>query len=556
MALTMSPTLMLVVGAVAIYTLYTRTTLYLRRRAMKKQYGCEPCSATYNKDPFLGIDVLRESVQASKDRRFLSMAQNRFKIMKSTTYRSRMTTNPQIITIEPENVKTILSLRFKDYNFGHRTVAFNPMLGDGIFNSSGERWSNSRHMLRPNFAREQVADIAAFERHIKLLLKHIPKDGSTFDLQSLFFRFTLDTSTEFLFNHSTNSLRAMGDDSTSGDAAFGRAFGDANADMLRRIREGPLVWFRSKKTQREADEAIRMCHEYAERFVDEAIAWRKELEASGKAEDEKNEGSHGSYVFIRELVKQTTDRTRLRNELINVLLAGRYVNTLRLTSHAFLSRGVRRVPLLELLLTIYHHTYRDTTASLLSNMFFELSTKPELWAKLRQEVATLEGRLPTYEELRNLKLVKWCMNESLRLHPVVPNNARKAIRDTILPLGGGPDQKSPLFVSAGTVVGYHTYSMHHRTDYFGADAEEYRPERWETLRTGWEYLPFNGGPRICLGQQYALTEAGYVTVRLVQEFERMESRDTNGGVWVEGMTLTLQSGNGVLVGMVGDKERV
>merc|ERR1711939_327562 len=49
--------------------------------------------------------------------------------------------------------------------------------------------------------------------------------------------------------------------------------------------------------------------------------------------------------------------------------------------------------------------------------------------------------------------------------------------------------------------------------------------RWEHLRPGWEYLPFNGGPRICLGQQYALTEAGYVTSRLCQEFSKIESRD-------------------------------
>ena len=67
---------------------------------------------------------------------------------------------------------------------------------------------------------------------------------------------------------------------------------------------------------------------------------------------------------------------RIREELINILLAG-----------------------------------RDTTASLLSNMFFELARRPEIFAKLREEVATLEGRTPTYQELKNLKYVKWCLNE-------------------------------------------------------------------------------------------------------------------------------------------------
>jgi cytochrome P450 len=92
--------------------------------------------------------------------------------------------------------------------------------------------------------------------------------------------------------------------------------------------------------------------------------------------------------------------------------------------------------------------------------------------------------------------------------------------------------------------------MHRRTDIYGPDADIFRPERWEHLRPGWEYLPFNGGPRICLGQQYALTEASFVTVRLVQEFKRIESRDE--GPWVEGMTVTVCSGNGTKVGMYAE----
>lgn len=139
---------------------------------------------------------------------------------------------------------------------------------------------------------------------------------------------------------------------------------------------------------------------------------------------------------------------------------------------------------------------------------------------------------------------------ALRIHPVVPVNSRSAIRDTILPRGGGPDNESPLFVPAGTLVSYSPYAMHRRTDIYGPDAETYRPERWETLRPSWEYLPFNGGPRICLGQQYALTEASFVTVRLVQEFKRLESRDP--GPWEESLSLTCCSGNGTKVGMYVD----
>jgi cytochrome P450 len=44
--------------------------------------------------------------------------------------------------------------------------------------------------------------------------------------------------------------------------------------------------------------------------------------------------------------------------------------------------------------------------------------------------------------------------------------------------------------------------MHRRKDIYGEDANEFRPERWETLRPGWEFLPFNGGPRICIGREF------------------------------------------------------
>lgn len=95
--------------------------------------------------------------------------------------------------------------------------------------------------------------------------------------------------------------------------------------------------------------------------------------------------------------------------------------------------------------------------------------------------------------------------------------------------------------------------MHRRHDIFGPDADTFRPERWEDLRPGWGYLPFNGGPRICVGQQFALTRASYTIVRLVQEFEKIETRDNRP--WCEGLHVALSSGNGVLVSMFGNEEK-
>lgn len=65
--------------------------------------------------------------------------------------------------------------------------------------------------------------------------------------------------------------------------------------------------------------------------------------------------------------------------------------------------------------------------------------------------------------------------------------------------------------------------MHRRKDLWGPDADSFRPERFANRKVGWEFLPFNGGPRICIGQQFALTEASYVLVRLLQRFDGIEA---------------------------------
>ncbi|KAK1243481.1 hypothetical protein MKX07_004109 [Trichoderma sp. CBMAI-0711] len=67
--------------------------------------------------------------------------------------------------------------------------------------------------------------------------------------------------------------------------------------------------------------------------------------------------------------------------------------------------------------------------------------------------------------------------------------------------GGGVEGKSPLFVPKGTPVIYNVFGLHRRQDVYGPDVEEFKPSRWESLRLSWEFLPFNGGPRICIGRE-------------------------------------------------------
>jgi cytochrome P450 len=156
--------------------------------------------------------------------------------------------------------------------------------------------------------------------------------------------------------------------------------------------------------------------------------------------------------------------------------------------------------------------------------------------------------MPTYAQLKDMKYLRAIVNESQRLYPIVPVNSREALVDTTLPRGGGEHEASPVMVPKGSYVAWHMYSMQRRRDLFGHDADTFRPERWlePGFRPGWAFVPFSGGPRVCIGQNFALTEAMYVVVRLVQGFE-IERRD--GEDWREKFSITCTGLGGCKVGL-------
>jgi cytochrome P450 len=115
--------------------------------------------------------------------------------------------NTVTATIEPENVKTVLSTKFEDFCLGNRRAkTLIPVFGHGIFDTDGPAWERSRALIRPNFTRQQVADLDTFEIHVSHLLNAVPTGGATVDLQDLFFSLTMDSATEFLFGRSTSVL--------------------------------------------------------------------------------------------------------------------------------------------------------------------------------------------------------------------------------------------------------------------------------------------------------------------------------------------------------------
>lgn len=135
----------------------------------------------------LGLDEVRSLLRMFREDRFLEWTLGKYR-RHGNTFTTSVLGDDNICTVEPENIKAILAVKFKQFDLGEkRRRTFHPLLGDGIFASDGPQWEHSRTLLRPSFTRTQIAATDLYERHIQRLISQIPRDGSTVDLQELFF---------------------------------------------------------------------------------------------------------------------------------------------------------------------------------------------------------------------------------------------------------------------------------------------------------------------------------------------------------------------------------
>ncbi|KAH8901148.1 n-alkane-inducible cytochrome P450 [Thozetella sp. PMI_491] len=478
-----------------IYLIVTQISTSLQTREFIHENGCRPAaSEDAARDPIMGLDRMAHVFKEAREGHLQEYLRSKFENL-GPTYISRTLMDRATFTIDSENVKAILATNFNDYSVQTRATAFGRLMGVAIFSSDGDAWVHSRAMLRPSFTRDQVANLDLTDKHILDLLGAVVP-GANVDLKPLLFDFTLDSATEFFLGHSTNALDKNHENETS---SFGRAFDVAVEAISREVRLVPFSRFMPHS--KEVKESYRICRSHARKFVEDAIS----KGSLGVAEENK-----GRRNFILELASTGMNTEKVTNEVIALLTAG-----------------------------------RDTTSALLSNFFFLVARRPDVWSNLRAGATRFGEETPSYEQLRDLKYTRWCVNEALRLYPPIAINSRTAVRDTVLPRGGGRLGDRPLHVPKGSRVMWHSYSLHRRKEVYGDDAHEFRPERWETLRPSWDYIPFHGGPRICLGQQYALTETFLVIVRFAQAFARLESRDSRP--FAGSMSLSLASANGVHV---------
>ncbi|KAI0903945.1 cytochrome P450 [Ustulina deusta] len=299
-----------------------------------------------------------------------------------------------IITRDPEHIKAVFATQFNEYGKGP-----------------------SFHRLS-NFRGERLAPIRP-ESGVSALLTKLPPSGQTVDMMDLFFRMTLDITTDFLLSASANSL-------ANPQSEFANAF-----DEVQRLQT--LMT-----------------------YIEQALALAPEEPHKSSSASDK------AFTFLHSIAQHTRSPPRA-------------------CCGARSSRCCSR-------------------AATLAWAMYELCRYPPKYARRR-------GGAPTYADLKAMSYLRHTLSETLRLYPAVPyNNADGAPRHDA---AGGDTRRADLYPGgrAGT-------------------RGLFAPERWECggPRGRGSTLPFNGGPRICVGQNFALSEMAYCLVRIVQKYERVEYR--------------------------------
>ncbi|RAH57319.1 n-alkane-inducible cytochrome P450 [Aspergillus piperis CBS 112811] len=504
----------LIVGMLICALAYRFITLQRELRANNRTAaanGCLPLRQWNSTWP-LGLDLLVQAFRYDRRQQILKFFLD--VVAKSgTTFEQNLLFSRGVDTIDPQNIQALLSTQFDDFGLGLRPPTFLPLLGSGIFTQDGAHWRHSRELLRPQFMTNRFTNFEQIRSAVDSLISSIPDDNGV-DLQPLFFRLTFEATLFLLIGKHLPSLQLEG--ITGQESDFANAFNLGQEYLAKRGRLGDFYWLLGG---REFRKACKICHGFVDRAVQKVLASK----ATNKSRGTKTE----PYIFIHALIEETRNAKVLRDQCLNILLAG-----------------------------------RDTTACCLTWTIRLLVQHPHVFFKLRAEISDtvgvgLRSPTPTITQFKSLQYLSLVIKEVLRLYPSVPVNSRAATKTTTLPTGGGPTGTAPILVQKGEAVGYCVYAMHRRRDIYGADADEFRPERWENdalKDVGWGYLPFNGGPRVCLGQEFALLEVGYTIVRLLQTFEAIEQAEgyrmeKRVGEERQVLTLVLSCGEGCVVKM-------
>ncbi len=378
--------------------------------------------------------------------------------------RLRFLFSPAYLISHPESIKYVLQEHARNYNKDLITYKmFQPMLGQGLLINDGPSWLHQRRLIQPAFHRKRLttygtlmtdATVAMLERW-----QACSERGMRLNMVEEMMRLTLRIVGQALF-----TLDLDQEVGTIGPAVT--TFLELLGDYV--YRPFPPLGVPTPRNRR-----LQLAIHALDQVVYRMIAERRTLQTEGRdllsmlllAQDEET--------------GQGMNDRQVRDEVVTLLLAG-----------------------------------HETTANTLTWTWYLLSQSPEIERRLHAELnEVLGGRLPTVEDLLDLKYTRMVLEEALRLYPPAPILSRKAIAD---------DELQGYPIAANSMILISPYATH-RHPAFWEEPEQFDPERFtqerSAARPAYAYFPFGGGPRVCMGNHFAMMEAQLILSTVAQRYQ-------------------------------------
>ncbi|GJJ08887.1 hypothetical protein Clacol_003107 [Clathrus columnatus] len=453
----------------------------IRRKREMKELGAREFPSVHSNLP-MGISIMYKSVQGFLHSQLGEIA-TAWQEQYGSTFSIEVLGDYSIVTFEPEHIKNMLSTNFDNFEKGPRfREMFRLVLGNGVFNADGDIWKFHRAMTRPFFVRDRVTDFDIFDRHADIAVNKMIErlsEGEPIDFQDVMSRLTLDSATEFLFGSCVHSLAAplpyahnsprKTDDNNKvlhKNDRFAKALAEAQAETALRTKLGDLWPLRDIFGDRIQD-SMAIINEYIDPILQEALENRKPNGGDTRAENLQG----GPETLLSHLVQETDDIDIIRDEVINIMLAGR-------------------------------------------------DTHPDVLATLRHEILTKIGlNRPTFDDLKECKYLRAVINETLRLYPPAPFNVRASIDSTTWK---AKDGGKPYYVPAGCFVAYSVFVMHRRKDLWGPDGIYFNFTQIFGIHCHSQLAALEYDPNRFLDERvhkFAYNQTSFVLVRLLQAFD-------------------------------------
>jgi cytochrome P450 len=376
--------------------------------------------------------------------------------------RTRFFYVPAYFLYHPDHIEYVLATNNRNFikPLSFRTPFFQRLVGNGLLTSEGDFWRRQRRLAQPAFHRERIS---AYGRvMVKDAEKMLTtwKDGETRDVHRDMMRLTMEIVTHTLFNVDVTD---DADKVAEALAVLVEPFGS----------QATLRWILDNRFPTSGN---RRFHKTAAQLDEVIYRIIRERRASGQ-EDQGDLLSMLLQAHDEDDGSQMTDQ-QLRDEVITLFLAG-----------------------------------QETTALALSWAWYLLALHPQAESRFWRELdEVLGGRLPEASDMPRLKFTEMIAKESLRLYPPAYVVGREAVKDC--EVGGYP-------VPAGMQLFMPTWVVHRDPRFFNAPAE-FKPERWtpEFIVTlpKYAYFPFGGGPRVCIGNSFAIMEIVLLLATIAQKF--------------------------------------